>query len=66
MSDIWRLTATEVAAQVRAKKISAREATQSALAPLQRANPAINAVVAYDAEYSLKQASAVDGEDRAR
>ena len=60
MTDLWRLTATEVAAQVRAKKLSAREVTQSALARLERANPAINAVVAHDADYSLKQADAVD------
>src|SRR5579871_1649550 len=60
MSELWRLTATEVAAQVRAKKISAREVTRSALARLERANPAINAVVAYDGDYSLKQADAID------
>jgi len=60
MSDLWRLSATEIAAQVRAKKILAREVTQSALARLERANPAINAVVAHDADYSLKQADAVD------
>ena len=71
MSDHWRLSATETAAQVRAKKISAREVTQSVLARLERANPLINAVVAYDADYSLKQADAVDakiarGEDPVR
>src|SRR5437016_3103417 len=60
MTDLWRLSATEIAAQVRGKKISAREVTQSALARLERANPAINAVVAYDDDYSLKQADAVD------
>jgi len=60
MSDLWRLSATEIAAQVRAKKILAREVTQSALARLERANPAINAVVAHDADYSLKKADAVD------
>ena len=60
MTDLWRLSATEIAVRVRAKKISAREVTQSALARLARANPAINAVVAHDADYSLKQADAVD------
>src|SRR5438105_815672 len=60
MTDLWRLSATEIAAQVRGKKISARDVIQSALARLERANPAINAVVAYDGDYSLKQADAVD------
>jgi amidase len=60
MGEIWRLTATEVAAQVRAKRLSAREVTQSALQRLERANPAINAITAYNADYSLQQADAVD------
>jgi len=60
MGEIWRLTATEIAAQVRAKKLSAREVTQSALQRLERANPAINAITAYNADYSLQQADAVD------
>ncbi len=60
MNDIWRMTATEVASLVRAKKISAREAMASALARLEQVNPLINAVVDYRPEYSLAQADAVD------
>jgi len=60
MDDLWRLTATETAARVRTKKISAREVTQSSLARLERVNPLINAVVEYRADYSLAQADAVD------
>jgi len=60
MTEIWRLPATDIAAQVRAKKLSAREVTQAALARLERANPLINAVVEHKADYSLKQADAVD------
>jgi len=60
MSELWRLSATETAAQVRAKQVSAREVTQSVLTRLEHANPLINAVVAYDGDYSLKQADAVD------
>jgi amidase len=60
MQDIWRLTAVEVAALVRARKISAREAMVSALARLERVNPLINAVVDCKPDYSLAQADAVD------
>ena len=60
MTDIWRLSALEVAAKVRAKDISAREAMEAALARLERANPLINAVVDHRPDYSLAQADAVD------
>jgi amidase len=60
MADIWHLTACETADLVRRKKLSARDVTQSALARLERANPAINAVVEYRADYSLQQADSVD------
>jgi amidase len=60
MQDIWRLSATEVAALVRAKKISAREAMRSALERLDKVNPLINAVVDHRPEDALAQADAVD------
>lgn len=60
MNDIWRLSAVEVAALVRAKTISAREAMTSALERLERVNPLINAVVDHKPGYSLAQADAVD------
>jgi amidase len=60
MSDIWRLSASEVAAKVRAKEISAREAAQAALDRLEAVNPAINAVVDCRPDDVLAQAAAVD------
>jgi amidase len=60
MSDIWRLSASEVAAKVRTKEISAREAAQASLDRLAAVNPAINAVVDYRPEDVLAQAAAVD------
>lgn len=60
MSDLWRLSATELAAKVRGKQVSAREATRSALQRLDAVNPAINAVVEHRPEEALAQADAVD------
>lgn len=60
MTDIWRLSALEVAAKVRAKDISAREAMAAALARLERANPLINAVIDHRPDDSLAQADTVD------
>ncbi len=60
MTDLWRLTATDIAAGVRAGKFSAREATQSALARLAAVNPAINAVVTEFPEEARDAAQAID------
>src|SRR3954453_9665267 len=61
MQDLWRLSATEMAALIRAKKVSAKEAATAALARLDAVNPRINAVVDDRPEDVLAQASAVDG-----
>jgi amidase len=42
---LWRWTATELAAAIRTRKISSREALESCLERLDEVNPAINAVV---------------------
>ncbi|MDO8978953.1 MAG: amidase family protein [Afipia sp.] len=60
MNDIWRLSATELASQIRSRKISAREAASAALARLNAVNPAINAVIDHRPEETLAQADAVD------
>lgn len=60
MTDFWRLTATETAARVAARDISAREVTQAALERLAAVNPAINAVVQEMPEQALAAADAVD------
>src|SRR3954453_2719697 len=61
MQDLWRLSATEMAALIRAKKVSAKEAATAALARLDAVNPRINAVVDHRPEDVLAQAAAVDG-----
>jgi amidase len=60
MEDLWRLRATEVAAAVRAKKVSAKEVAQAALARLDAVNPKINAVIEHRPDEVLAQAAAID------
>lgn len=60
MTAFWRLPATEIAALVRAKKASATEVARDALARLDAANPAINAVVDHRPEEVLEQAARID------
>ena len=47
MTEIWRLSTAALAAAIRAREISARDAATAALARLDAVNPAINAVVAH-------------------
>lgn len=60
MSELWRLDASEIAARVAARQVSAREVAQDALARLAAANPRINAVVQEMPEQALAAADAVD------
>ncbi len=60
MQDLWRLSAADLAALVKSKKVSAREAATSALARLDAVNPKINAVVDHRVDDVLKQAAEVD------
>ena len=60
MQDLWRLTAADLAALVKSKKVSAKEAATDALARLDAVNPKINAVVDHRPDDVLKQAAEVD------
>ena len=60
MKDIWRLSATELTSLIRARKVSAREAAQAALARLHAVNPKLNAVVDHRPEDVLAQADGID------
>src|SRR6186997_3369184 len=60
MQDLWRLSAAEMAALIRSKKVSAKEAATAALARLDAVNPKINAVVDHRPEDVLAQAAAID------
>src|SRR5215510_11302238 len=61
MTELWRLSATEVAQLVRTRKVSAREAAESALQRLDAVNPKINAVVAHRPDLVCARADAIDG-----
>src|ERR1700728_682204 len=60
MEELWRLSATELAALIRSKKVSAKQAASAALARLDAVNPSINAVVDHRPEDVLAQAAAID------
>jgi amidase len=60
MQDLWRLSAKELAALIRSKKVSAVDAATAALARLDAVNPRINAVVDHRPEDVLAQAGAID------
>jgi amidase len=60
MSEIWRLSASELAARIQAREVSAVEAARAALERLDAVNPKINAVVDHRPEDVLAQAEAVD------
>src|ERR1700716_3726043 len=60
MEDLWRLSAADIAALIRSRKISAKQAASAALARLDAVNPLINAVVDHRPEDVLAQAGAVD------
>jgi amidase len=60
MQDLWRLSAADLAALIRSKKVSATEAASAGLARLDAVNPAINAVVDHRPQDVLAQAATVD------
>jgi amidase len=60
MEDLWRLSAADLAALIRSKQVSAKEAASAALARLDAVNPSINAVVDHRPEDVLAQAASID------
>jgi amidase len=60
MTDLWRLSAADLAARIASKQVSARDAAASALARLDAVNPKINAVIDHRPDDVLRQADHVD------
>ena len=60
MPEIWELTASRIATEVRAKRLSAVDVTEAHLDQLARVNPAINAVVQEFPDEALDAARQVD------
>jgi len=59
-SQLWQLSATELAAQIKRREVSAREAAQSALDRMDAVNPHINAIVECRPDAVLRQAEGID------
>jgi amidase len=61
MSDeLWRRSATELAAAIRRREVSCVEVMQAHLARIEAVNPLLNAIVTLDAELGLRAAAAAD------
>ncbi len=60
MTDIWRLSASELAGLIKRREVSARDAARAALARLDAVNPTLNAVVDHRPDAVLARADAID------
>ncbi len=60
MTDIWRLSASELSGLIRRREVSARDAARAALARLDAVNPTLNAVVDHRPDAVLARADAID------
>ena len=60
MTELWRLSASEIASRVAKREISATEVTEHSLQRLQQVNPQLNAVVQQMPDAALACAGAVD------
>lgn len=58
--ELWRLSATAIAALVHSRQVSATEVARAALARLEQVNPLLNAIVEHRPDDVLAQARAVD------
>jgi amidase len=58
--ELWRIGASDLAAAIRAKRVSSREVVEAHLARIAAVNPAVNAVTVVLAEQALATASAAD------
>jgi amidase len=59
-SELYYRSATELAAMLRAKEVSAREVVAAHLARIDAVNPAVNAIVTHTPELALEQAARAD------
>jgi amidase len=60
MTDLWRLPAADLAALIKSRQVSAREAATAALGRLDAVNPSLNAVIDHRPDEVLKRADAID------
>jgi amidase len=60
MDDLTNLSALDLAAAIRERRVSSAEAVDAYLARIERYNPALNAIVTLDAEGARRRAAAAD------
>lgn len=60
MTELYKLPAHVLAQQIKARSVSARDATEDALARIDAVNPALNAVVQFLPEEALSEADRID------
>ena len=59
-TELWRMSATELAAAIRTRQASSAEVVQAHLRRIEAVNPAVNAVVLVLGEQALQAAGAAD------
>jgi amidase len=59
-TELWYLNATELAARIQRKQVSAREVMRGHLAQIERVNPKVNAIVTLVAERAMVDAAKAD------
>lgn len=59
-TELWRLSATDLAGRICRREVTAREATQSVLNRIAATNPQFNALASVSADSALKAADAAD------
>jgi amidase len=60
VAELWQLTATELAAHIRRREISAVEVMEAHLARIEAVNPSVNAIVTLDADGARRGAAEAD------
>ena len=60
VTDLWRMSATELAEAIRTRQASSREVVEAHLRRIEAVNPSINAVVIVMAEQALEAANVAD------
>ena len=59
-TELWRLGAVELAAEIRARRVSSREVVEAHLRRIEAVNPAVNAITVVLAERAMEAAEASD------
>jgi amidase len=60
ITDLWRMSATELAEAIRSRQASSREVIEAHLRRIEKVDPAVNAVTVVLAEQALESAKAAD------